>query len=99
MMPSPSIYTYRNAGHPLLALSRHRPSSHRCAAFNSRRATNPVALPADRSFTPTHGAMVRRKPIAATASIQPLQARTCGKRCYEADEGPPQSSALSFVPS
>jgi len=66
MMPSPSIYTYSNARAFLPALSRHRPSSHRCAAFNSCHATNPVALPADRSFTPTHATFVRRKPIAAT---------------------------------
>jgi hypothetical protein len=37
----------------LPALRRHRPSSHRCVAFNSRRATNPVALRAVRSFIPT----------------------------------------------
>ena len=61
----------KNSFHAWLALSRHRPSSHRCAAFNSRHATNPVALSADRSFTSTHATLVRRKSIAATASIQP----------------------------
>jgi hypothetical protein len=67
MMPSPSIYTYSNAG--ILAGSRPTPPKlARCTAFNSRRATNPVALPAVRSFTPTHATMLRRKPIA-----RPLQ--------------------------
>ncbi len=59
---------------PAATLSQHRPSSHRCAAFNSRRATNPVALPADRSFKPTHATMVRHKPIAAGVQ-KPAQTR------------------------
>jgi hypothetical protein len=58
----------------LLALSRPRPGSHRCAAFNSRRATNPAAQLPDRSFTPTQATMLRGMPIAATVSIQPQQA-------------------------
>jgi hypothetical protein len=72
MMPSPSIYTYSNARHSY----RLSGGIARCAAFNSRHTTNPVVLPADRSFTPTHATLIRRKPIAATASIQPQQART-----------------------
>jgi hypothetical protein len=81
----------------LPALSRHRPSSHHCAAFYSRRTTNLVVLPADRSFTPTHATMPRRKPIAATASIQPLQARTCGKIPI-APAALPLHTSRDFVP-
>src|SRR6185312_3778557 len=39
------------------------------------------------------------KAIPSTAALQSPQASPRGQRCYEADEGPPQSSALSFVPS
>jgi hypothetical protein len=81
----------------LPALSRHRPSSHHCAALYSRRTTNLVVLPADRSFTPTHATMLRRKPIAATASIQPQQARTCGKIPI-AHAAPPTLTSRDFVP-
>jgi hypothetical protein len=70
---------------------------HRCAAFNSRRATNPVALPEDRSYTPTHATMVRRKPIAATTSIQPQQARTRGKIPI-APAALPLHTSRDFVP-
>ena len=38
----------------------------------------------------------------AAGGIHPLPCAggpKCCQRCYEADEGPPQSSALSFVPS
>jgi hypothetical protein len=72
-------------------------SSHRCAAFNSGRATNPVALPADCSFTPTHATMVRRKPIAATALIQPQQAQACGK-IPVAPAAPPSHTSRDLVP-
>ena len=67
------------------------------AAFYSRRTTNLVVLPADRSFTPTHAAMLRRKPIAATASIQHQQARTCGKIPI-AHAAPPTLTSRDFVP-
>jgi hypothetical protein len=53
----------KNSFHACRLLTGHRPSSHRCAAFNSRRATNSVALPEDRSYTPTHATMVRRKRV------------------------------------
>jgi hypothetical protein len=49
-------------------------SSHRCAAFNSRHATNPGARCPDRSFTTTQATVLRGKPIAATVTIQPQQA-------------------------
>jgi len=41
--------------------------------------------------------MVRRKPIAATASIQPQQARTCGKIPI-APAAPPLHTSRDFVP-
>jgi hypothetical protein len=66
MMPSHQSTTTATPG----ILTGCQPASPKlsfCAAFNNRHATNPVALPADRSFTPTHAALVRRKPIAATA--------------------------------
>ena len=47
-------------------------------------------LPADRSFTPTHATLVRRKPIAATASIQPQQARTLRQNPHSARGAAPQ---------
>jgi hypothetical protein len=39
----------------------------------------PVAPRPDRSFTPTYPTTLGRKPIAATLTIQPQQARTRGK--------------------
>jgi hypothetical protein len=96
MMPSPSIYTYSNARHSY-RLSGGIAQARIAAAFNSRHATNPVALPADRSFTSTHATLVRRKPIAATASIQPQQARTCDKIPIAPAAPPPQTSH-DFVP-
>jgi hypothetical protein len=83
MMPSPSIYTYSNARHSY-RLSGGIAQARIAAAFNSRHATNPVALPADRSFTSTHATLVRRKLIAATASIQPQQARTLRQNPHSA---------------
>ena len=71
MMPSPSIYTYSNARHSYRLSGGTLTQARIAAAFNSRHATNPVALSADRSFTSTHATLVRRKSIAATASIQP----------------------------
>jgi hypothetical protein len=55
-----------------------RPTSHRCTGFTSRRATNLVALRADRSLTTQHTTMLRCKPIAATASVHEPQARIRG---------------------
>ena len=78
MMPSPAIYHRSNARHFLLVLSRHCPSSRRYAGFTSRRPTNPIPLRADRSFTPTHTTMLRRKPIAETASVYEPRAGICG---------------------
>jgi hypothetical protein len=95
MMPSPSIYTYSNARHSY-RLSGGIAQARIAAAFNSRHATNPVALPADRSFTSTHATLVRRKPIAATASIQPQQARTCDKIPIAPAAPPPRFRALAL---
>ena len=57
---------------------------------------DPLCPPLVPPYTHTHAS---RKPIVSTASVQLPQALRRGQRCYEADEGPPQSSALSFVPS
>jgi hypothetical protein len=54
-------------------------------------------LPADRSFTPTHATLVRRKPIAATASIQPQQARTLRQNPHSARGAAPAYSR-DFAP-
>ena len=58
---------------------------------------NPVVLPADRSFTPTHTTMLLRKPIPATALIQPQQARTRGE-IPKAPAAPPPQTSRDFVP-
>jgi hypothetical protein len=63
----------------------------------TRHATNSVALPADRSFKPTHATLLRRKPIAATASIQPQQARTRGKIPVAPAAPLPHTSAISCL--
>ena len=97
MMPSPSIYTYSNARHSYRLSAGIAQARIAALTFNSCHATNPVALPADRSFTPTHATLVRRKPIAATASIQPQQARTCGKIPI-APAAPPPHTSRDFVP-
>jgi hypothetical protein len=73
MIPSPSIYTYSNARHSYRLSGGTLTQARIAAAFNSRHPTNPVALPADRSFTSTHATRVRRKPIAASRSRRPLQ--------------------------
>ena len=75
------------------------PTGKHCAARQllALRTTNLVVLPADRSFTPIASTMLRRKPIAATASIQPQQARTCGKIPI-AHAAPPTLTSRDFVP-
>ena len=63
----------------LPALSRQRPRTHRRIGFAGSHSFNPVALSADRSFTPTCKSRLPRKPIAAAAAIQSQQARTRGE--------------------
>jgi hypothetical protein len=50
---------------------RQRPSTHRSIGFAGSRPFNPVALSADRSFTPSRASQLRRKPIAAADASQP----------------------------
>jgi hypothetical protein len=81
----------------LPALRRQRPSSHHYLGFTSAPATNPVAPRPDRSFTPTYPTTLGRKPIAATVTIQPQQARTRGKIPI-APAAPPPHTSRDFVP-
>jgi len=80
-----------------VALSLCYGCAHRCVGFATSCATNPVALRPDRSFTPTHGTRVRRKLIAATASIRPQKARTRGEIPI-APAAPPPHTSHDFVP-
>src|SRR5712671_4878242 len=69
----------------------------RHVGFTSAPATNPVAPRPDRSFTPTYPTTLGRKPIAATLTIQPQQARTRGKIPI-APAAPPPHTSRDFVP-
>jgi hypothetical protein len=81
----------------LPVLSRQRPSPHRRIGFAGSRPFNPVALSADRSFTPNCASRFRRKPIAAADAIQPQQARTRGEIPI-APAVPPPHTSRDFVP-
>jgi hypothetical protein len=81
----------------LPTLSRQRPSTHRRIGFAGSRPFNPVALPADRSFTSSRASQPRRKPIAATVSFQPQQAKTRGEIPI-ALAAPPPHTSRDFVP-
>jgi len=60
------------------------------------RTYRPVAPRPDRSFTPTHATMGRRKPIAATVTIQPQEARTRGEIAIAPQHRPPRFRALAL---
>ena len=97
MMPSPSIYTYSNARHSY-RLSAGIAQA-RIAALHSIAVTPPILsrypqiARSHRRMRPSFAA----KPIAATASIQPQQARTCGKIPI-APAAPPPHTSRDFVP-
>ena len=78
MMPSPSIHDRSDARHSCW-LSAGSAQARIGSLDSPARATNPVALRADRSFTPTHAPMFGRKPIAAIASVQAPHARPRGE--------------------
>jgi len=80
-----------------LASSRQRPSSHRYAGFAATRATNLVVPRPDRSFKPANATMARGMPFAATASIQPHQAKARSKIPIGLAAPPPHTSR-DFVP-
>jgi hypothetical protein len=61
------------------------------------RTYRPVAPRPDRSFTPTHATMGRRKPIAATVAIQPKQARTRGEIAIAPQHHPRICPAISCL--
>ena len=77
MMPSPPIHDHGRHSLFLLVLCRQRANSHRSPRFPSSRPTNHLAQ--RRSLVHPHPTMRARKPIAATASVQPQQARTRGE--------------------
>jgi len=97
MMPSPLIYTYGSARHPC-RLSAGTAQA-RITALHSIAVARPIL-----SFYPQIARSHRRmrpcsaaRPIAATASIQPQQAPTCGKIPIT-HAAPPTLTSRDFVP-